>query len=159
MLGADVDDRMIVELDLVSRESISRAFAAVRERAGDPDVLVYNAGYLEGRDLPPDKELLEHVPVEIFETAQSGRSSEAAASLAQMAARGATGDPKLAAIVRERQYLVSEWQQRDVARSAAVSQAPDKRDKQAEATPGQVGARAFEQIGLTRRRDGCHPVD
>ena len=33
-------------------------------------MLVYNAGYLEGRDLPPDKGLLEHVPVEIFETAQ-----------------------------------------------------------------------------------------
>ena len=61
---------MIVELDLVSQESISRAFATIRERVGDPDVLVYNAGYLEGRDLPPDKELLEHVPVEIFETAQ-----------------------------------------------------------------------------------------
>jgi NAD(P)-dependent dehydrogenase (short-subunit alcohol dehydrogenase family) len=61
---------MIVELDLVSRESISRAFDTIRTRAGDPDVLVYNAGYLEGRDLPPDKELLEHVPVEIFETAQ-----------------------------------------------------------------------------------------
>jgi NAD(P)-dependent dehydrogenase (short-subunit alcohol dehydrogenase family) len=60
----------IVELDLVSRESISRAFAAIRGQAGDPDVLVYNAGYLEGRDLPPDKELLEHVPVEIFETAE-----------------------------------------------------------------------------------------
>ena len=61
---------MIVELDLVSHESISRAFATIREKAGDPDVLVYNAGYLEGRDLPPDKELLEHVPVDIFETAQ-----------------------------------------------------------------------------------------
>src|SRR5438094_7781090 len=60
----------IVELDLVSRESISRAFDTIRTRAGDPDVLIYNAGYLEGRDLPPDKELLEHVPVEIFETAQ-----------------------------------------------------------------------------------------
>jgi NAD(P)-dependent dehydrogenase (short-subunit alcohol dehydrogenase family) len=60
----------IVELDLVSRESISRAFATIREQAGDPDALVYNAGYLEGRDLPPEKELLEHVPVEIFETAQ-----------------------------------------------------------------------------------------
>jgi NAD(P)-dependent dehydrogenase (short-subunit alcohol dehydrogenase family) len=60
----------IVELDLVSRESISAAFAAIRERAGDPDVLVYNAGYLEGRDLPPEKELLENVPLEIFETAQ-----------------------------------------------------------------------------------------
>jgi NAD(P)-dependent dehydrogenase (short-subunit alcohol dehydrogenase family) len=61
---------MIVELDLVSRESISRAFETIRSRAGDPDVLVYNAGYLEGRDLPPDKELLEHVPLEILETAQ-----------------------------------------------------------------------------------------
>jgi len=61
---------MTVELDLVSRESISRAFATIRQDVGDPDVLVYNAGYLEGRDLPPDKELLEHVPVEIFETAQ-----------------------------------------------------------------------------------------
>lgn len=60
----------IVELDLVSKESITRAFATVRERFGDPEVLVYNAGYLEGRDLPPDKELLEHVPLEIFETAQ-----------------------------------------------------------------------------------------
>jgi NAD(P)-dependent dehydrogenase (short-subunit alcohol dehydrogenase family) len=61
---------MIVELDLVSQESISGAFATIREQVGDPDVLVYNAGYLEGRDLPPDKELLEHVPLDIFETAQ-----------------------------------------------------------------------------------------
>jgi NAD(P)-dependent dehydrogenase (short-subunit alcohol dehydrogenase family) len=59
-----------VELDLVSQDSITKAFATIRERAGDPAVLVYNAGYLEGRDLPPDKELLEHVPLDIFETAQ-----------------------------------------------------------------------------------------
>jgi NAD(P)-dependent dehydrogenase (short-subunit alcohol dehydrogenase family) len=63
-------EAMIVELDLVSRESISQAFVSIRAHAGDPDVLIYNAGYLEGRDLPPDKELLEHVPVEILETAQ-----------------------------------------------------------------------------------------
>jgi NAD(P)-dependent dehydrogenase (short-subunit alcohol dehydrogenase family) len=60
----------IVELDLVSQESIAKAFAGIRERVGEPDVLVYNAGYLEGRDLPPDKELLEHVPLDVFETAQ-----------------------------------------------------------------------------------------
>jgi NAD(P)-dependent dehydrogenase (short-subunit alcohol dehydrogenase family) len=60
---------MIVELDLVSQDSISTAFAAIRREAGDPDVLIYNAGYLEGRDLPPEKELLEHVPVEILDTA------------------------------------------------------------------------------------------
>jgi NAD(P)-dependent dehydrogenase (short-subunit alcohol dehydrogenase family) len=61
---------MIVELDLVSSDSISQAFTQIREQAGDPDVLVYNAGYLEGRDLPPEKELLEHIPVELFDTAQ-----------------------------------------------------------------------------------------
>ena len=63
-------ESMIVELDLVSSDSISNAFAQVREQAGDPDVLVYNAGYLEGRDLPPEMELLEHIPVEMFDTAQ-----------------------------------------------------------------------------------------
>jgi NAD(P)-dependent dehydrogenase (short-subunit alcohol dehydrogenase family) len=63
-------DCMIVELDLTSQDSISAAFATIRREAGDPDVLIYNAGYLEGRDLPPDKELLEHIPVEMFDTAQ-----------------------------------------------------------------------------------------
>ena len=63
-------DCMIVELDLVSEQSISSAFASVRREAGDPDVLIYNAGYLEGRDLPLEKELLEHIPVEMFDTAQ-----------------------------------------------------------------------------------------
>jgi NAD(P)-dependent dehydrogenase (short-subunit alcohol dehydrogenase family) len=60
---------MIVELDLVSKASIQAAFARVREQAGEPDIVVYNAGYLEGRDLPADKELLEYVPDEIFDTA------------------------------------------------------------------------------------------
>ena len=63
-------DCMIVELDLVSQDSIAAAFATIRREAGDPEVLVYNAGYLEGRDLPPDKELLEYVPVEMFDTGQ-----------------------------------------------------------------------------------------
>ncbi len=61
---------MTVELDLAQQDSISQAFATIRERVGDPHVLLYNAGYLEGRDLPPEKELFEHVPLEIFETAQ-----------------------------------------------------------------------------------------
>ena len=69
-IGEQGGECMIVELDLVSIDSISKAFAQIREEAGDPDVLVYNAGYLEGRDLPPEMELLEHIPVEMFETAQ-----------------------------------------------------------------------------------------
>lgn len=69
-IGEQGGESMIVELDLASRDSISNAFARIREEAGAPDVLVYNAGYLEGRDLPPDKELLEYIPYEILETAQ-----------------------------------------------------------------------------------------
>jgi len=61
---------MVVELDLVSQESISTAFATIRLEAGDPEVVVYNAGYMEGRELPPEKELLEHIPVEMFDVAQ-----------------------------------------------------------------------------------------
>ncbi len=60
---------MIVELDLASQESIANAFATIRKEAGDPHVLVYNAGYIDGRELPPEKELLEHIPIEILDTA------------------------------------------------------------------------------------------
>ncbi len=68
-------DSTIVELDLSMPESISNAFAQIREEAGDPDVLVYNAGYIDGRDLPPEMELLENTPIEVFETAQHISSS------------------------------------------------------------------------------------
>lgn len=60
---------MVVELDLASRESIAGAFEMVRRAAGDPEVLIYNAGYLEGRQLPADQELLEHFPDAMFEVA------------------------------------------------------------------------------------------
>ena len=74
-IGEQGGESIIVELDLASPNSISNAFAQIRDQAGDPDVLVYNAGYLEGRDLPPEKELLEHIPFEMFETAQHIASS------------------------------------------------------------------------------------
>ena len=80
-----------------------------------------------------DRSLEATLAKEMFQTAQWAQGSEAAASLAQMAARGAKGDARLAALVRERQDLVAEWQKRDGVRSAAVSQAPDKRDRAAEA--------------------------
>ena len=63
-------DCAVVELDLSSQDSIATAFATIRQDAGDPNVLIYNAGYLEGRDLPPGQELLEYIPVEMFDTAQ-----------------------------------------------------------------------------------------
>ena len=73
-LGAAIEKQggecMIVELDLSSDASVKAAFERIREEAGDPEVLIYNAGYLEGRDLPPGQELLEYIPTEMFDTAQ-----------------------------------------------------------------------------------------
>jgi NAD(P)-dependent dehydrogenase (short-subunit alcohol dehydrogenase family) len=69
-LQAQGGECFTVPLDLVSEASISAAFQQIRREAGDPSVLIYNAGYLEGRDLPPDKELLEFIPTELFDTAQ-----------------------------------------------------------------------------------------
>ena len=71
---------------------------------------------------------------EAFLAAQRMRGSEAAASLAQMAARSARGNPDLAALVRERQDLVADWQRRDAARTAAFAKAPNQRDLVAEAS-------------------------
>ena len=70
---------------------------------------------------------------EMFETAQSALSSEAAQSLAQMAARGARGDPTLADVVWERQNLVTEWQKLELMRNTALGQETAKRDAKAEA--------------------------
>ena len=73
LLGAIAEqgnDCMVVELDLSDPDSISSAFSTIRQEAGNPEVLIYNAGYLEGRDLPPDKELLEYIDVGMFDTAQ-----------------------------------------------------------------------------------------
>lgn len=91
--------------------------------------LVRVAYRLAPTGVAPDKVLSE----EMFQTAQWALGSEAAQSLAQMAARGTKGDPKLAALVRERQDLVAEWQRREVLRNTALGQAVARRNTQAEA--------------------------
>ena len=68
-LEAQGAEGMIVELDLMSATSISTAFEQIRREAGEPDIVIYNVGYLEGRALPPEHELLEFFPTEMFETA------------------------------------------------------------------------------------------
>jgi tetratricopeptide (TPR) repeat protein len=69
---------------------------------------------------------------EMFETAQWAQGSEAAASLAQMAARSAKGSPQLAGLVRERQDLVGEWQDKDKQLIANKSEPPARRKGEAE---------------------------
>jgi CHAT domain-containing protein/tetratricopeptide (TPR) repeat protein len=69
---------------------------------------------------------------ETFEWAQWATGSKAAESLAQMAARGAKGNPELSRLARERQDLVGEWRLRDRALIEMVSLAPEKRQAEAE---------------------------
>jgi CHAT domain-containing protein len=68
----------------------------------------------------------------MFQAAQWAAGSGAAASMAQMAARGAAGDAGLAALVRERQDLVAEWQKRDALRNKALALKAEDRNAQAE---------------------------
>jgi CHAT domain-containing protein/Tfp pilus assembly protein PilF len=70
---------------------------------------------------------------EMFTTAQWAQSSEAAKSLSQMAVRQAKGDGELAALVRERQDLLAEWQAKDGSLVATRAQRPELRDATAEA--------------------------
>jgi CHAT domain-containing protein len=73
------------------------------------------------------------VASEMFEAAQWVLSSEAAQSVAQMAARGAKGEPALATLARERQDLVDEWQQLEKLQAASLGQDVEKRDPATEA--------------------------
>jgi CHAT domain-containing protein len=68
----------------------------------------------------------------MFETAQWFNGSEAAASLAQMAARSARGSPQLAGLVREGQDLVSEWVVKNELLITAMSETSAKRNTAAE---------------------------
>jgi len=63
-------DSLRVELDLVSPASSAPAFATIRTTVGAPEGGGYNAGYLAGRDLPPEHEVLDHIPVDLFDPAQ-----------------------------------------------------------------------------------------
>ena len=69
----------------------------------------------------------------MFKTAQWAQSSEAAQSLAQMAARHTKGGDGLAHLVRERQDLAAEWQARDKLLIAARGEQPARRNAEAEA--------------------------
>ena len=70
---------------------------------------------------------------EMFLAAQWATRSEAAQSLAQMAARGAAGNPALADLVRERQDLMTGWLAHDKQRNEALSRPPAQRNSQGEA--------------------------
>jgi CHAT domain-containing protein/tetratricopeptide (TPR) repeat protein len=67
-----------------------------------------------------------------FLTAQWSHTSGAATSMNQMAVRGSGGSKQLAALVRERQDIVNEWEAKDKLLTAARGQEPSKRNLQIE---------------------------
>jgi hypothetical protein len=71
---------------------------------------------------------------EMFEAAQWVQGSQAAASLAQAAARSAKGSPELAQFVRERQDLLAEWLAKDKLMIAAQGEPSEKRNDDVERT-------------------------
>lgn len=99
-----------------------------------------NSWYFEGliktthRLAQAQRDQVLRYAADMFEAAQWGQGSEAAASLAQMAIRSAKGDPKLAALVRERQDLVTEWQTKDKLLISAKGEQPVGRNLAAEKT-------------------------
>ncbi|WKN60155.1 SDR family NAD(P)-dependent oxidoreductase [Rhodococcus opacus] len=68
-LRARGHEAFVVQLDVGSEASVSHAFEEIRTGPGDPDVLIYNAGYMAGRELPADQELLENFPTDLFDIA------------------------------------------------------------------------------------------
>ena len=75
----------------------------------------------------PDERSKHDLGVVMFRTAQWAQASEAAASLAQMAARSAKGDVALGQVVRQRQDLVDEWRRSDKSLVDAISQTAGRR--------------------------------
>jgi CHAT domain-containing protein len=85
---------------------------------------------------------------ESFEAAQLARATSAAAAVASMAARFATGDDALADLVRRRQDAVERWKQVDAILTAAAIEDPIRRDlsyeaglrREAQSAAGEVAA-------------------
>jgi CHAT domain-containing protein/tetratricopeptide (TPR) repeat protein len=97
----------------------------------------------------PDRE--SELRSRMFEIAQWAQSSEAAASIAQMAARQAKGAGALARLVRERQDLAAEWQAADKALILSQAQPPDRRNRDAEARLRDQLAKADARIAEINR--------
>ena len=121
----------------VIRHRAERGLAGGREETSAEEAKVRRSEFLAllkatdrlaGQGLGPTAPLA----AEMFEVARWAQGSEAATSLAQMAARSAKGLPQLAGVVRERQDLVSEWQTKDKQLIAAKSEPPARRKANAE---------------------------
>lgn len=125
---------MVIDRERREREGIEgvtdlttgSSSAKLRTSSHDFFGLVKVARRVAAADPSRRSELLETT----FSRAQWAGNSEAAASLAQMAARNAKNDPRLARLIRQRQDLVAEWNVRDKALLASASLAPERRNSE-----------------------------
>jgi tetratricopeptide (TPR) repeat protein/CHAT domain-containing protein len=82
---------------------------------------------------PKDGGGSEAVSREMFESAQLALGSQAETSLARMAMRVASGNPALAAVVRDRQDLMEQWQKLDALHNKDIALPLESRNATAEA--------------------------
>lgn len=129
-LGTDV----IVRLTRRGAQIIGRGLTGEKKSEAILSRFVFQAFVKSAyRLVQHNEKAVARLTAETFQAAQWVAGSDAAGSLAKMAARQATRNTGLAGLVRERQDLVVEWQKRDAAHSAAVSKAEDKRNRKQEA--------------------------
>jgi CHAT domain-containing protein/Tfp pilus assembly protein PilF len=129
-------DIMLRRIRRGSNESVvsARSLAAEISRAKEQFIgLIRSQSYLDKlyrrkADRRQGGSLVDRALEFPFEMIQWAQNSKAAASLAQMATRSAKGDAALAAITRERQDLVAEWETLDVARNKIIAVPSDDRD-------------------------------
>jgi CHAT domain-containing protein/tetratricopeptide (TPR) repeat protein len=121
--------------------SLSRRAVTILSRRFGEDTSTYTVGDAERRSerdyFLRDIALL-HIAreptaaAESFRVSQLARTSSAALAVAAMAARFASGNDALAALVREQQDLVKQWQGFDAGIIKAVSKPPAERDEATE---------------------------
>jgi tetratricopeptide (TPR) repeat protein len=124
---------LVVQRTRRSGETVGRALTSkVKSEAERASSRFYNLVKATSRLPGSEKERTPELAASMFRTAQWAQSSEAALSLAKMAARSAKGGGALARLVRERQDLVSEWQAKDRLLMPARSEPPARRNASAE---------------------------
>lgn len=62
---------LTVEMDVTGPDSIASAFDEIGAKAGLPEVVIYNAGYMDGRDMPDGQDLMEFIPEAMFDKAMA----------------------------------------------------------------------------------------
>jgi hypothetical protein len=124
---------VVVQRSLRGTDDVGRALTAKRKSEVEQGRYQFWALVKAVHRLVSDERgSVKNLADETFKAAQWALTSEAAASLTQMAARQAKGDNELSRQVRRRQDLVGEWQVRDKLLIAALSLPPEKRDPTAE---------------------------